>query len=398
MTLRTLLLVTYHFPPSAASGSFRLLGFARHLLPRGWRTVVVAPPSMPYESVDEELGRKVPPETAVYPAPFPKGNRLTRRFVPDSIWFPGAWKACRRALAAEKPEAVLTSSPPHAVHVLGRLLKSRYGLPWVVDFRDPWTYGHGRPRQRNWVAHGEAIKEKIVLRAADAIIVNTPRARAALANDLPAFAAKMHVIPNGYDPESFPLEETPRTSPTALSIVHTGEIYAGRDPRPFFDALLGMQLPPGTPPLQVTFLGNSTDPRHDWPKEVQSRGLENVIHFAGRVDYAQALKVMQNADILLLLDGVDRRVGIPAKLYEYFGARRPILALAKEGDISWALAKSGVCYRLAHPANPAQIRQALTELLSTAADNSNANQPVSEDFTRSRLAGQLAGVLDKLPK
>jgi glycosyltransferase involved in cell wall biosynthesis len=398
MTLRTLLLVTYHFPPSAASGSFRLLGFARHLLARGWRTVVVAPPSMPYESVDEELGSKVPPETTVYPAPYPKGNRLTRRLAPDSIWFPNAWKACRRAIAAEKPDAVLTSSPPHAVHVLGRLLRCRYGLPWVVDFRDPWTYGQGRPRQRTWVAHGEAIKEKIVLRAADAIIVNTPRARAALAKDLPAFADKMHVIPNGFDPESFPLDDGPRTRPATLSIVHAGEIYAGRDPRPFFDALLAMQLPPRTPPLQVTFLGNSTDPRHDWPKEIQARGLENVIHFAGRVDYGQALKVMQKADILLLLDSVGRRVGIPAKLYEYFGARRPILALAEEGDISWALAKSGVCYRLAHPTNPGQIRQALTELISTAADYGSATQPISEDFMRARLAGQFADVLDKLPQ
>ena len=351
---------------------------------------------MPYESVDEELGRKVPPQIVVYPALYPKGNRLTRRLAPDSMWFPTAWKACRRAIAAEKPAAVLTSSPPHAVHVLGKLLRCRYGLPWVADFRDPWTYGHGRPRQRTWVAHGEAIKEKIVLEAADAIIVNTPRARAALVNDLPAFAAKMHVIPNGFDPESFPTEEAPTQKPAALSIVHTGEIYAGRDPRPFFDALLGMQLP--TPPLHVTFLGNSTDPRHDWPKEIQARGLENVIHFAGRVNYAQALTAMQNADILLLLDSVGRRVGIPAKLYEYFGARRPILALAEEGDISWALAKSGVCYRLAHPTNPAQIRQALTELISAAADNGSGTQAISEEFTRSRLTGQLADVLDKLPK
>src|SRR5438067_12766182 len=108
MKPRTLLLVTYHFPPSAASGSFRLLGFARHLLAHGWRTVVVAPPRMPFEPVDDRLTQKVPSETIIYPVPYPKCNRLTRRLAPFAVWIPAALDACASAIAAERPDAVLT--------------------------------------------------------------------------------------------------------------------------------------------------------------------------------------------------------------------------------------------------------------------------------------------------
>ena len=106
-------------------------------------------------------------------------------------------------------------------------------MPWVVDYRDPWMYGHGKPRRHGVAAAFEAFKERIVLRAADAIIVNTPRAQEALAKDMPAHAAKMNAIPNGFDPENFAAPESVSELPATLSIVHAGELYAGRDPRPY---------------------------------------------------------------------------------------------------------------------------------------------------------------------
>ena len=188
MKLRTLLLVAYHFPPSAAVASFRLLGFARHLLACGWRTVVVAPPTTPHEPVDEKLLAKVPDQTLVYSVPYPRGNPLTHRLAPHAIWLPAAWKACKRPILAEKPDVLLTSSPPPVVHLLGRLLKARYHLPWIIDYRDPWIHGHNNPRPRTLPAFLEACKEKIALRATDAIIVNTPLARDRLAGPCPQFA------------------------------------------------------------------------------------------------------------------------------------------------------------------------------------------------------------------
>ncbi len=259
------------------------------------------------------------PRRATYAAPYPAGNRVTRRLIPFASWVPAALKACGRAIANERPDAMLTSGPPHMVHLLGRLVKAWTRLPWVADYRDPWIYGLGVPRPPTLAARWESAKEMVVLRAADSIIVNTPLARAALAQDVPDLAGKMSVITNGFDPESFPPRQMP--TPATFGVLHTGELYVNRDPRPLFDALINLQAPLPRP-LDVTFLGQSSDPRNDWDGEVRRRGLENVVRFAGQVPYQQALNQMRKADILLLLDNPGRRVGIPAKLFEYF-ARPP---------------------------------------------------------------------------
>jgi glycosyltransferase involved in cell wall biosynthesis len=394
---RTLLLATYHFPPSAASGSFRLLGFAKHLLAHGWRTVVVAPPCMPFEPVDNDLARQVPTETKVYSVPMAHGNRLTRRLAPFGIWLPAALRACGRAICAERPHAVLTSSPPHTIHVLGRLVKSRFGLPWLVDYRDPWMYGQGKSRPRGWHAQWETLQERLVLRAADAVIVNTPLAAQALLKDLPELAPKTVAITNGFDPESFVRQRTAEDDRAEWTILHTGELYGTRDPRPLLDALTAMDVRPLTKRLRVAFLGQSSAASGNWPEEVRRRGLDNVVEFAGHVQYQEAIGRMQSADILLLLDNPGRRVGIPAKLFEYFGAGRPILALAEpDGDVGWALRTSGVRHRIAAPRDVGAIRRAVTELIDDMTKHASAEvPPIPYEFTRAHMAAELARLLNQ---
>ena len=143
MAHRKVLILSYHFPPSAASGAFRMLGFARHLPQFGWQTVVVAPPRLDWEPTDEALTERVPSETAVYPIPFPKGWpwKPFGKLFPWGVWLPFAAAGCYRAIRDHRPDVVLTSGPPHVVHLLGRHLHRRTGLPWVADFRDPWVAG-----------------------------------------------------------------------------------------------------------------------------------------------------------------------------------------------------------------------------------------------------------------
>ena len=110
---------------------------------------------------------------------------------------------------------------------------------------------------------------------------------------------------------------------------------------------------------------------------------------------------MVQADLLLLLDTPGRRAGVPAKLYEYIGAGRPILALAEpESDVAWVLRESGVAHRVAPPLDPEAIRRALTELLQDPATVRcpGRHQPVQPRFTRKHLAGELAALLDSCPR
>src|SRR5262245_51433232 len=96
MAERHVLLVTYHFPPSAASGTFRMLGFARHLPRYDWRVSVVAPPELPWEPVDAALIDQVPFQTMVHSVPYPRqAPKLLRWAAPWGVWLRPAWKACR---------------------------------------------------------------------------------------------------------------------------------------------------------------------------------------------------------------------------------------------------------------------------------------------------------------
>jgi glycosyltransferase involved in cell wall biosynthesis len=397
MARRKLLLVTYHFPPSAASATFRVLGFVRHLPRYGWEAVVVAPPRGLWEPVDDELVAQVPPGTVVYRVPHPQGPlaRLTRRLSPGAPWILPAFAACARAIREHHPSAVLTTSPPHSAQLLGCALKLRYRLPWLADFRDPWVATARRAAERSLGARCEALLEQHVLRAADVVIANAPNARAGLQAAYPDCRDKVISLTNGYDPERFePPLAIKRTG--EIVILHAGEVYGGRDPRPLLDAVGGLvRAPLNGRPVRLTFLGQVTDRRCDLPAEVGRRGLATAVSVEAQAGYRESLERMAAADILLLLDSPGRRVGVPAKLYEYLGAGRPVLALAEpDGDTAWVLRESGTLHRTAPADDPARIERALRELVALASERSACVPAGASAFTREHLARDLAGILD----
>jgi hypothetical protein len=148
----------------------------------------------------------------------------------------------------------------------------------------------------------------------------------------------------------------------------------------------------------VRFLGNFSDSQQRVEIDDRIRGAVNVsISLEGQVPYLEAIRAMVHADLLLLLDTPGRLAGVPAKLYEYIGAGRPILALAEpESDVAWVLRESGVVHRIAPLLDPDAIRRALMELVRdpAIAGCDGRYQPGPSRFTRKHLAGELAAVLD----
>jgi len=400
MAARKLLVLTYYFPPSAAAGSFRMLGFAEHLPEFGWQTVVVAPPRLPSEPTDPALLAHVPPGTAVYHVPYPDGLiwKPLRKVFSWGAWLPFAAAACYRAIGRHRPDAFLTSGPPHVVHLLGRQLRRWTGLPWVADFRDPWMAGDPFRTGRNRAGR-KARAESSVMREADAIVANTPGARDLLQQAYPEYAGKMTSITNGYDPRRFEPNPIPPRSGSTIEIVHTGEIYANRSPGPFLEAVRRLETEAlAGSGLRVRLIGRLADGKQK--SEIDNQilgGLKAQVSLEDQVPYFESIRAMVQADLLLLLDSPGRRTGVPAKLYEYIGAGRPILALAEpDSDVAWVLQESGIPFRIATPLDPQAIRQALTELLQDPATVRRGVrcQPIRPRFTRRRLAGELAAVLD----
>jgi hypothetical protein len=391
MTTRKVLLLTCHFPPSAASGAFRMLGFARHLPRFGWHVHAIAPPHLPWDPVDAALAEQVPPETGYDAVAYPHSMpRLLRRFAPTGVWLPSAWLACRRVIARERPDVVLTSGPPHIIHVLGLMLRRTERLPWVADFRDPWINGMGFKRLtllRRW----QHSTEHQVFAHADLVLANAPNAARCFKAAYPRNAGKVVTLTNGFDPPP-PIASPPRTAGT-LRMLHAGEIYAGRDPLPLLDAMV--ELKKAGLASRFDVIGNVHLRTGDLATESAQRGLAADVAMRGQMPYQETLQEMARSDLLVLLDSPGRTIGVPAKLYEYFGTGRPILALAEpDSDTAQVLKESGICHRVAPPKDAGRIRQALAEL--AAAPEAKPDWERLRRFTREYLAAKLTEIMATL--
>jgi hypothetical protein len=352
------LIISYHFPPSANVASLRMRGLARYLPAHGWEPVfLTGGPTEP--SLDE--GRAVrardpgPTSTLLkswlgldtrrsfqeqfgVPAALRErkrpGTRKLFMYVKGWLVFPDEhlfWgrQAVRegvRLLARARFHALASSSPPPTVHSVARALKARRRrLPWIADFRDLWTQGNLNefdPVRRFF----EARFERRTLATADALVcVSEPHA-ARIATLHPGREAV--AIPNGFDPRDYMgLPEAPDAR--ELAIVHTGSLYQGRsDPAPLLAAVRSLLdrgvLDPRT--FRLRFYG---EPEPWLDGELARLRLEGVARQGGRLPREEALRRQAAAQALLVIVWHDPRdTGIySAKVFEYLGARRPILAI-----------------------------------------------------------------------
>lgn len=238
--------------------------------------------------------------------------------------------------------------------------------------------------------------------AADVIVANAPRAAEVIREAFPSARDRIIVITNGYDPEAFAgLADDLAPPDGPLRILHPGQLYAGRDPRPLLDALRAIRAgkPAGSRPILFDLIGHleGDERAYDLEGEIRARGLEGVVTLSGQIPYARALKEMVRSDILMLLDSPGRTIGVPAKLYEYLGAGRPVLALGEsESDLAWVLRESGILYRIVAPTDTAAIEQALGALIAELEAGCAVTTPGRRlAFTRENTARQLADVLNR---
>jgi glycosyltransferase involved in cell wall biosynthesis len=397
MPSRKLLLLAPHFPPCAAVAVHRMLGLVRHLPAHGWESVVVASPNSPHEPSDPGLAALVPADTTTFlPVPHPRGywGKINRRFAPDMLWRHRMWRAALTAIRDHRPDALVSSYPTEIIHELGLALKKRTGLPWIADFRDPLATMRLQktpPREMRWITQVE--RDTIAL--ADRVVGNTPIFTDALRQAYPQCASKISTITNGYDPEAFTgIAKAPTRD--RLSILYTGELYFGRDPRAFLDALAELHADPSAPKMGLDFVGRWAQ-EYDLPTFVRARGLGDLVTIGGVIPYGACLRKTMEADILLLVHTPGYAHGLPAKIFEYIGAKRPILVLTeKAGDIGWVLREAGVLHRVAPIGDRAAIRQAMLELAQEIRRGTPVSTGDASSFTRAAMARRFADLLDAL--
>jgi glycosyltransferase involved in cell wall biosynthesis len=428
VTRRRLVLVAYYYPPMGGAAALRALGFARHLPEHGWATTVVTPavgtfghdPSLPTEL--EPPGRvlrcpSLEPATLLKRALGSKraagggvqdevalGRRGSglRRFVRDwlyvpdaqALWIPFAALAAVRAAAGA--EALVSSGPPVSAHVAAWLAAKATGLPWLADVRDLWTPHRGRGTAR---ARLEAGLLRRLLRRARRITTISDAFQNLLARTLDRPEDEIVVVPNGFDPVA-----GERRPPERFTLTFTGLTHGERQDLTVFLDVLARLLAEGRierDRFRLRVLG-----RIDTVTRmlVQARGLDDVVRDEGFCTHEQAGEAQRDATALLLLVWSaedDIRAGVrPAKLPEYLGAGRPILALGDPDDEAARLIERHGAGTTHGFGDAEGIAAALTDLWGRWCRDGDLPRVVEpgavESLTRRRLAGRLGACLHAL--
>lgn len=402
-------MVAYHFPPLAgSSGIQRTLRFVQHLPKFGWQPLVLSASPRAYERVGGDLDADVPAGTVVRRAFALDSARhlaIGRRHLsflgrPDR-WVSWRFDAVRQGMQlirAYRPALLWSTYPIATAHVIGAELQRRSGLPWVADFRDPMAQD-GYPADPRTHAQYQAIEAHTV-RCARASVFTTPGAAAMYQQRYPESNARISLLENGYDEESF-AAATPvdggALTPGTFTLLHSGIVYPSeRDPSCLFDALRQLRDAGRltSRPLKLRFRAAVHDDhlRH----LAAERGVLDLIETCPPLPYKQALAEMMRADGLLLLQAANCNEQVPAKLYEYLRAGRPLIGLTDaRGDTAHVLSASGIDDTAALD-DATQIAALLWRVLTGDAAGTRARPGAARAASREGRTAQLAALLDRL--
>jgi glycosyltransferase involved in cell wall biosynthesis len=413
------LLVTMYWPPAGGVGVQRPLKFATHLPALGIETHVLAPHDPKWIHVDEEL--QAPTQAWVHRARYvgPRGRLpaeelhgagaleraakmalLTYRrvLVPDEnvTWNATAIPTAIRIVRSEGIDAVVTTSPPNSVHLIGAAVKRATGVRWVADVRDSMTQNADRRIESIAVRAKEKTQgavARLIARYADATVALTDF----IADEFRGYEPKgrLEVIANGADFDEFAGLEHHVSE--RFRITHTGAFFGKRDPRPFLTAFARANLPDAV----VRFVGDFRAADREW---AEGLGLGDRLELHPYVPRRRSLAFQRDSEALLLLlpDVPGRGAVVPSgKVFEYLAAERPILAAVPPQGAAAGLVREAGAGVVVAPDDVDAIERALRELHERWRGGALNGTPLAPEL-RQRLdrrarAEELAHLLLSLP-
>lgn len=406
-----LLVISYHFGDSGATGGFRWAAHVRGLAATGWEIDVITSDAATMSGVPNVRVHRVPPvrwparlasslsapvralkglrsstgvSAPISPVPvaerqamlqaqadvlpvwrpgmrLPNGVLLRRAYddalglAADIHWARAAARLGTQLARLRAHRLVLVSTPPHATQLAGHLISRRLGIPYISDYRDPWSYGVPEldgylPPLTRRVHH---LLERRVQRSTTVLIHNTAQASARAAAQ-PALPRIPRVsVANGYDAE---VEPTP-PDPETFRILVAGHIYPYMDPRPLMSAVRRLREQAGdlASRIRLEFLGSpSTVAGMPLEDLVLALGVADCTTITPRVSREDALLAQQRAAVLVAFD-YPHPLAVPMRVYDYLRARGSLLVFTS-GDSALA----NVARRIgSQPVPPSDVDAAL---------------------------------------
>lgn len=430
--MKRVLIITYYWPPSGGAGVQRWLKFVKYLRNYGWEPVVYTVQNPEAPALDHSLINDVPQGLEVIRQPIWEPYAFYRKFVglkkddkisagflnenkkpsfaekvaiwlrgnlfiPDArkFWIKPSVEFLINYLQEYPVDAVVSTGPPHTTHLIALGIKKRLGLPWLADFRDPWTKidFYDKLMLTPLANRRHHQLEKAVLKAADRIVTVSWN----WAIDFERLGAPhAEVITNGFDPEDFPIIN--RNKPPTFLLTHIGSLNKDRNPEFLWRVLGEMSKTNETfrQLLKIRFIGKTDFSVFE---SLERNGLSGYTEKIDYLPHDEALKLSAGSAVLLLLiNNTPNSLGIiPGKVFEYLATRRPILCIGTlTGDSARIITetKSGPVVDFDDETG---LHTALLGLFNQYTNNElSQNETSIEQYSRKVLTGKIAEILDQM--
>lgn len=438
--MQKVLIVAHEFPPIAGGQVMRMTKFAKYLPIYGWRPIIVtAEPEDCYHrsawGMDPLLSDQIDETVMVLRSRSPlerMARNLANQFrqksdtlsphisVPDSnhlkrsrkssaidhlrrfhvfqdesaLWLPYAYTAALRMIHRERPQVLITTSPPHLLQLTGYMLKRKTGIRWIADFRDGWTDNTLFRSDSSVRLSFDNMIERLIIKNADVVVVVTKHMLDSLRNRYPRYAGKIRLIYNGYDGRDFePVRRSLNRSSERVVFSHVGNWGGHRDPsiliRAFEELFDEKRLDRDRVTLRLIGSGDRV-----------SIAIPDWVDIQPPVTHNSALQQMVDADVLVLLADIkEREAAFTSKVFEYLAAQRPILAIIPTvGELAELLKE----YSLGVIASADDVNQVKQAVLTASREASENNLLTTSDleiihrFDREHQTLQLVELFQRL--
>lgn len=426
--MKKVLIVCYYWPPAGGPGVQRWLSFTKYLTTYGIAPVVYIPENPTYPIIDNTLTSQVPEGVTVIKQPIKEPYKIAKLFskkktatissgiitqknasflekamlfirgnifIPDARvgWVKPSIKFLENYLVHNDIDTVITTGPPHSLHLIGLGLQKKINVQWVTDFRDPWTTIHYH-KSLQLLKVSEKKHQQLeaqVLQNAAHIIVTSPTTK----KEFRAITKQpITVITNGFEPHS---NNAPQVD-QCFSIAHIGSFLSERNHKNLWISLkqLCEEITGFKQDLKIVLAGAISD--HVF-KSIDEYNLNSCLDYKGYLSHQEVIELQEKSQVLLLLemDKPETKAIIPGKLFEYLRAKRPILAIGPQGsDIAQILDETnhGV---FVTPASVTQIKAQIKTLYKKFKEGTiTINSRGVEQYTRRELTKKLALVITSL--
>lgn len=421
---KRVLIITYYWPPSGGSGVQRWLKFAKYLPEFGWDPVIFTPENPDFDIQDHSLLDEIPSSIEIMKFPIWEPYGLFRKLKQQSgspakilenkkkSWrdMAGIWLRANALIPDprvfwKKPsvsflsdlikngqfDAMITTGPPHSLHLIGLDIKKKTGLAWLADFRDPWStweFLDSLPMM-DWVRKRHKILEKQVLHRADTVTTISPTFQ----QDLSLIAERpIDLLTNGFDESDLP--QPWEGSPASLSpieILYTGVIDAIRNPIPFLEAFK-IVFSQGNESAMFRFVGVVSEPVKEFI--ANDIWLSAHVRLEGYKHHHEVFEYYRRARLLVLIltDTKNAKGNIPGKLFEYMSTGRPIVALGDPNGDAAHILHSANAGRVFFHQDSAGLQSFLSDFRSYPSGMAATN--ISQ-YSRRNLTKKLAQLLDE---